>query len=959
MPLAVAAALAVAAPAGAATQFATPIDSVDVEGTVNALARVGDSVFIGGDFASVGPRTGSLAELDGDGLPRDFPSTDGEVHAIEPDGRGGWYVGGTFTRIGRYGVERLAHVFPSGDVDLNFQPRPNNDVTALDYDEPRDDLYVGGLFTLLDGSSVTRLAKLDGTSGAHDPAFDALAPNSGVEAVLFAGNSHLWVGGNFTNLGGSGADRLADVITAGGSAGTVVASSATLDPNGVVNAIALDGNDNLYAGGSFTSIGGQSATPRVARIDTFGNVLDTAWAPAPNTFVSALDVVSNTLYAGGAFTTIGGCTTSCARLAKLNLTTGAADAAFDPQPNGTVEVIADDGRDLFVGGDFTTIDGQAMRELARVDRTNGTLRAEFDPDPNSNPDAIGVQGTRILVGGRFNRIGPRLKLRNLVKLDLATGAVDPAFQPDPSPTFDITDDPTVSSLASDGTRLFVGGDFTSIGGQNNVDRLAAVDLSTGAADPAWDPQPNDAPLALTYDGTSLFAGGNWTTIDGSAANPDRLAKLDPATGVVDPVFDPNPTATVRALLRQGTTLFAGGDFTTIDGAAATPDRLVRVNPADGTVDLTFAPNPNASVESLAFDGTSLYAGGTFTTIASIAPDRLVKLNPVTGAGDAAFDPNPTLSGIGDVHALVVDGARLFAGGRFDIIDAQSNISFLARVDTANGSVDTTFDPNPDERVFALVGNAGTLFAGGQFTTLDGEDDQGFAMFGPPRPASITRPGVTGAALEGGTLTCGDGTWTGAVLPFSRRWLRDGAAIAGQTGATYVVAAADVGHQVVCEVTARNGTGPTVATSEPVVVPPKGPAGDTGNPGSPGTPGAQGPAGVGSPGPTGPPGSQGSPGARGPQGPPGPAATLRGIKIACKPAKVRKGKVSVSCTLKLPAGARATKVRATARAGGRTLVNRVLRVRKGVARFDVRTARKTSFTVELSLGGARSTRKLPA
>src|SRR4029453_16534468 len=137
--------------------------------------------------------------------------------------------------------------------------------------------------------------------------------------------------------------------------------------------------------------------------------------------------------------------------------------------------------------------------------------------------------------------------------------------------------------------------------------------------------------------------------------------------------------------------------------------------------------------------------------------------------------------------------------------------------------------------------------------------------------------MTGTALDGGTLTCGDGTWTGAALPFTRRWLRDGAAIGGQTATTYAVSAADVGHQVVCEVTARNGTGPTIATSEPVVIPPKGPAGPDGNGGATGSTGSRG-----VPGPA---------GARGPQGPPGPAATLRGIKITCKPAKVRKGKVS--------------------------------------------------------------------
>ena len=73
---------------------------------------------------------------------------------------------------------------------------------------------------------------------------------------------------------------------------------------------------------------------------------------------------------------------------------------------------------------------------------------------------------------------------------------------------------------------------------------------------------------------------------------------------------------------------------------------------------------------------------------------------------------------------------------------------------------------------------------------------------PSRPAAApenrTPPSLTGTPRLRGTLDCAPGTWAGAA-PFSYRWLRDGAAIAGATAASYAVVAADVGTLLRCEV----------------------------------------------------------------------------------------------------------------------------------------------------------------
>lgn len=92
------------------------------------------------------------------------------------------------------------------------------------------------------------------------------------------------------------------------------------------------------------------------------------------------------------------------------------------------------------------------------------------------------------------------------------------------------------------------------------------------------------------------------------------------------------------------------------------------------------------------------------------------------------------------------------------------------------------------------------------------------------------PTITGSPAVGSTLTA-EGTRWPARLEVSRRWLRDGRAIPGATGATYVVAAADAGHELTVRETGRRpayvqeaGRGAPVefaggsVTSDPVSVP---------------------------------------------------------------------------------------------------------------------------------------------
>ena len=94
------------------------------------------------------------------------------------------------------------------------------------------------------------------------------------------------------------------------------------------------------------------------------------------------------------------------------------------------------------------------------------------------------------------------------------------------------------------------------------------------------------------------------------------------------------------------------------------------------------------------------------------------------------------------------------------------------------------------------------------------------------PRNTARPTITGDPEVGQELTAEDGTWTNTPTSFAYQWQRcdiDAVAcvvVAGATGKTYGVRAADVGFRLRVEVTARNANGAGLAVSSPtgIVVP---------------------------------------------------------------------------------------------------------------------------------------------
>ena len=86
----------------------------------------------------------------------------------------------------------------------------------------------------------------------------------------------------------------------------------------------------------------------------------------------------------------------------------------------------------------------------------------------------------------------------------------------------------------------------------------------------------------------------------------------------------------------------------------------------------------------------------------------------------------------------------------------------------------------------------------------------------PVPVNTVAPAVTGVPSSSNTLTCSQGTWTGAVT-YRSQWFLDNVPQIGQTDPTFLVTSPMIGSVVKCVVTAQNPGGLTSASSNLVTI----------------------------------------------------------------------------------------------------------------------------------------------
>jgi len=236
----------------------------------------------------------------------------------------------------------------------------------------------------------------------------------------------------------------------------------------------------------------------------------------------------DTVYAGGEFSEATDPGASAAEqrdnLVAYDVTTGAM-TDFDPSFNATVRAVTVSGDRLYVGGDFTEVDGQERSRIAAFDLTTGEL-LDFAPQVNGAVQAITVTDTTVYIGGAFGGVGNQDR-GNLAAFDLAGALLEWSAE--------VAGGAVNAIVASpDGTRVAAGGMFMSVNGDAGKDDdpgaaepgdgLALFDAATGAALPLpagdhlyvgnGEDDADGAITTLAADGNAFYgAGYTYSTID--------------------------------------------------------------------------------------------------------------------------------------------------------------------------------------------------------------------------------------------------------------------------------------------------------------------------------------------------------------------------------------------------------------------------------------------------------------
>ena len=221
-----------------------------------------------------------------------------------------------------------------------------------------NNLFVGGSFSNVDGGSISvnNIASWNGNS------WNILGTNStnnGVNSVVWAlamnGTNNLFVGGSFSSVDG-GIISANNIASWDGNSWNLLGTNLTNNGAGRggsdrVYALAMNGTNQLFVGGQFTSVdGGIIPATNIASWD--GNSWNILGNNGVNNIVSALAMNgTNTLFVGGTFGSVDGVLISANNIAVWD---GNLWHSIGTGSDSGVSVILSNNIDsIFVAGSFT------------------------------------------------------------------------------------------------------------------------------------------------------------------------------------------------------------------------------------------------------------------------------------------------------------------------------------------------------------------------------------------------------------------------------------------------------------------------------------------------------------------------------------------------------------------------------------------------------------------------------
>ncbi len=437
------------------------------------------------------------------------------------------YVGGDFTTMGISSRLGFAALSPSGAgaaQPLNLQLQTSATASIVrSIVLAGTSLYVGGQFTNALGAPHTIVVGLNTATSLSLPvplgsSFNGAAGNAfGANAIALA-NGQVFAGGDFQSMGGVGRQRAAALAI---DTGAALSWAPGFDAP--VMSLAYGAN-TIFVGGSFTNVISPTRTNLVhslAAVDpvigannaTFSFLATNGFQPV---IVNTLAFGSNVLYVGGAFTVVGSqARRFVAGVDPVTATPGPFNANLAGGFNGVVSLAIGGGTNLYMAGDFTSVNGQSISRLAAVTIANSTP-VNWTPSPNQAVNVLTATADSLYAGGNFTSIAG-LGLKNFIGFSLL----------DNSPVLDaaLSSPSGVTAIGATTTVVYIGGSFAGMAGNSvqNLGCMGSALISSLGYD--WNPSPDVAPSTIVLTDDYAFVGGDVPILSGKAPPISRTATL--------------------------------------------------------------------------------------------------------------------------------------------------------------------------------------------------------------------------------------------------------------------------------------------------------------------------------------------------------------------------------------------------------------------------------------------------
>jgi len=289
----------------------------------------------------------------------------------------------------------------TGAVDTSFVPDVGTKEVKDIADAGDGTVYIGGLIAKVNGTSRSKVARINATTGALVTAFKPPTINGEVSDLQLA-NGRLYAGGSFTTVGGV-ARTLIVALDPTTGADTNTVNLAFGDPwnggsMGIKHFDISDDGSALVAVGNFTTVDGQPRA-QIVRVDLTGPTATlSGWATTRfttqcagvfDTYMRDIDIDPTGTYfvvgATGAYSGGVGSGTLCDSISRWELaptTSGQNPSWVDYSGGDTFTQVKATGAAVYVGGHFRWLNnpyasdalgagGVARTAIAAVDPRNG------------------------------------------------------------------------------------------------------------------------------------------------------------------------------------------------------------------------------------------------------------------------------------------------------------------------------------------------------------------------------------------------------------------------------------------------------------------------------------------------------------------------------------------------------------------------------------------------------------